>query len=62
MVVRPDLAFRAVLDSQPVWHDLIGEDLLISFLSIPMQTVYQRTHLPHGPLCFVLYSDISIGI
>jgi len=27
MVVRHDLAFRAVLDSQPIWRDLIGEDL-----------------------------------
>lgn len=24
MVVRDDLAFRAVLDSQPIWHDFIG--------------------------------------
>ena len=29
MVVRHDLAFRAVLDSQPTWHDLIGEDPLM---------------------------------
>ena len=26
-VVRHDLAFGAVLDSQPIWRDLIGEDL-----------------------------------
>lgn len=29
IVVRYDLAFRAVLDSQTIWRDLIGEDLLI---------------------------------
>lgn len=27
IVVRHDLAFRAVLDSQPIWHDLIGGDI-----------------------------------
>lgn len=27
IVVRCDLAFRAVLDSQPIWDDFIGEDL-----------------------------------
>jgi hypothetical protein len=26
-VVRHDLAFRAILDSQPIWRDLIEEDL-----------------------------------
>ena len=26
VVVRNDLAFRAVLDSQPMWRDLIEED------------------------------------
>lgn len=29
VVARYDLAFRAVLDSQQVWHDLIGEDLMM---------------------------------
>lgn len=29
VVARYDLAFRAVLDSQQVWHDLIGQDLMI---------------------------------
>jgi hypothetical protein len=27
MVVRYDFAFRAILDSQPVWSDIIGNDL-----------------------------------
>ena len=55
MVVCPDLAFRAVLFSQPVWHDLIGEDLLISFLSIVMQTVYQRTPTPRTTVFCALF-------
>lgn len=29
IVVRCDLAFREVLDSQSIWHDFIGEDLQI---------------------------------
>jgi hypothetical protein len=29
IVARYDLPFRAVLDSQQIWHDLIGEDLVI---------------------------------
>lgn len=29
IVARYDLAFKAVLDSQSIWHDLIGEDLLM---------------------------------
>ena len=27
VVVRHDLAFSTVLDSQPIWHDFIEEDL-----------------------------------
>lgn len=29
IVARYDLAFRAVLDLQSIWHDLIGEDPLM---------------------------------
>ena len=29
IVARYDLAFKAVLDSQLIWHDLIGENLLM---------------------------------
>jgi len=29
VVVRQDNAFGAVLSSQPIWHGLIGEDVLI---------------------------------
>ena len=29
VVVRHDLAFRAVLGSQPIWRDITGKDLLM---------------------------------